>query len=71
MRNCDKSVTEKSIISLGDLDPSDLIKRLRSMQGTYMPNMKEIGKELKVLWETSEEGQTGNYMLRRNCISGA
>ncbi|KAH3844539.1 hypothetical protein DPMN_086798 [Dreissena polymorpha] len=27
MRNCDKSVTEKSIISLGDLDPSDLIKR--------------------------------------------
>ncbi|KAH3885346.1 hypothetical protein DPMN_009340 [Dreissena polymorpha] len=27
MRNCNKSVTEKSIISLGDLDPSDLIKR--------------------------------------------
>ncbi|KAH3707263.1 hypothetical protein DPMN_066663 [Dreissena polymorpha] len=24
MRNCSKSVTEKSIISLGDLDPSDL-----------------------------------------------
>jgi hypothetical protein len=42
---------KNSIISLGDIDPSDLKPHQKEevMQGTYVPNMKEIVKVLNVL----------------------
>ncbi|KAH3851541.1 hypothetical protein DPMN_094023 [Dreissena polymorpha] len=52
MRNGSKSVTEGSVLLASmTLTPgtSNLIKRYRSMQGTYMPNIKAIGKVLKAL----------------------
>jgi len=37
MKNCNKSVTEKYIISLGDLDPSDLKPHQKvEIYGSYL-----------------------------------